>query len=122
MHEIPLRDAEGVFERPGRTRRHDVLVVLQAWPRGEASLDELDDQDRVNRGLDGDAAGLTLTLTAVAVAKGEERTIDVHPEVAGRAGPHLGCVHVAAVRVGHQRRAYLAAGRCHADRPMHRVE
>ncbi len=87
-----------------------------------AALDEIDDQHGVHRGLDRDAAGLALALPAMAVPEREEGAVDVHAEVAGRAGPHLGRVHVAAVRVGHERRARLAAGRRHADGPVHRVE
>ena len=65
---------------------------------------------------------LALALPAVAVAEGEQRALDVDPEVAGGAGPHLRGVHVAAVGVGDQRRAGLEGGRGDPDGAVHRVQ
>src|SRR4029450_2608641 len=47
-------------------------------------------------------AAPALPLAAVAVADREQRPLDVHAQVAGGLGPHLGGVHVAAVGVGDQ--------------------
>src|SRR6266516_4366316 len=66
---------------PGRAGGHDVGVGLDPRPgRGDA-LEQLDDQDRVHRALDRDAAGLALALAGVAVAERQQRALDVDAEV-----------------------------------------
>ena len=113
-HHVVLGDAERVLERPRRPGRHDVVVVLQPRPRRgrrrrAAALDQVHDEHRVHRALDGDAAGLALALAGVPVAERQQRARHVDAEVAGGPRAHLRGVHVPAERVGHQRGAHLAA-------------
>ena len=96
-------------------------VGLQPRPRARHALDQIDDDHRVHRALDGHSARLALALPGVAVAQRQQRAGHVHPEVAGYPGAHLGGVHVAAVRVGHQRRTHLQVRRSDADGTVHRV-
>ena len=121
-HELDLADPPGVLERAAGPHGHPVGVVLQPRPRGRAALDQLDDQRRRHRALDGGAAGLALPLPVVAVPHREQRALDVDTEEAGGAGPHLGGVHVAAEALGHQRAAHLTSGRGDADGAEHRLD
>ena len=68
-----------------------------------SALHEVDRDHRVHRRLDRDAARLSLALPAVPVADREQRSLDVHPEVARGPRAHLRGVHVPAVRVGDER-------------------
>src|SRR4051794_2949612 len=116
VHELGLADPPGVLQRPAGADGHPVRVVLEPRPGGRPALDQLDDQRRRHRTLDGGAAGLALALPVMPVADREQRALDVDAEEAGRARPHLGGVHVAAEALGHQRAAHLSPGRRDADR------
>ena len=96
-------------------------VRLQPGPGARPALDQVDRQHGVHGALHRHPAGLALALPGVAVAEREQRALHVDPEVAGDPGPHLGGVHVAAERVGHQGAAHLQVGRRDPDRAVHGV-
>src|SRR6476619_6612364 len=120
VDELGVADPPGVLHRAAGADGHPVRVVLDAGPGRRPALDEFHDEGGGHRSLDGGAAGFPLALAVVTVTDREQRPLDVHAEEDGRAGPHLGGVHVAAEPVGHQGRAHLAAGGCHPDRAEHR--
>src|SRR3954453_18113911 len=94
VHQRGLADPPGVLQRPAGPDGHPVGVVLQPGPGRRPALDQLDEQRRRHRALDGGAAGLTLALPVVPVADREQGTLDVDPEEARRARSHLRGVHV----------------------------
>src|SRR4029450_13328822 len=76
----------------------------------------------VHSGLNRDAARLPLPLPAMPVAEGEQRAVDIDPEIASGPGAHLRRSPVAAVRVGHQRGPRLEGSRRHANGAVHRIQ
>ena len=97
------------------------MSVSKPRPGRAAALDQLDDRGDVHRAFDRGAAGFALALPVVPVAEREQCAFDVDPQIAGCARNHLGGVHVAAERIGHQRTAHFAACRRHADGAEHRI-
>src|SRR5680860_459698 len=92
-HHLDLGDAPGVFHWSRRADRHPILVVLQSRPRRSVAFDQLNDDRRIHRPLDRGSAGLTLTLSVMAVTQREKRPLLIHAEKERGSRPHLGRIH-----------------------------
>src|SRR6478609_6701556 len=119
---VDLTGPPCLFQRPARTDAHQMRIGLEPGPGRATALDQVHDRGDVHRAFDCGATGFAFALAVVTVSQGEQRAGNVDPQVAGRASGHLGCVHVSAERLGHQRAAYLAPCWGDADCTEHRVD